>query len=70
MSHTERAKYLTDLTDEQWQFLRKLLPQPSRRGAPQTICRRAILDAIIYVVRSDCLAPQARPATLYRIITF
>ena len=54
MSHTERAKYRTDLTDEQWQILRKLLPQPSRRGAPQTICRRAILDAIIYVVRSGC----------------
>jgi transposase len=39
MSHTERAKYLTDLTDEQWQILRKLLPQPSRPGALQRISR-------------------------------
>ena len=54
MSHTERAKYLTDLTDEQWQILRKLLPERSRRGAPQTVCRRAVLNAIIYVVRSGC----------------
>jgi putative transposase len=72
MSHTERAKYLTDLTDEQWQILRKLLPQPSRRGAPQTICRRAILDAIIYVVRSGCpwrLLPHEFPnwKTVYGI---
>jgi hypothetical protein len=42
----------SDLTDEQWQIVRKFLPQPSRRGGPQTICRRAVLDAIIYAVRS------------------
>jgi putative transposase len=54
MSHTERAKYPTDLTDQQWQILRKLLPQPSLRGAPQTVCRRAVIDAILYVLRSGC----------------
>jgi len=72
MSHTERAKYLTDLTDEQWQILRKLLPERSRRGAPQTVCRRAVLDAIIYVVRSGCpwrLLPHEFPnwKTVYGI---
>jgi transposase len=49
-----QAKNLTDIADEQWPILRKLLPQPSRRGAPQTIRRRAVLDAIIYAVRSGC----------------
>jgi putative transposase len=44
----------SDLTDEQWQIVRKLLPQPSRRRAPQTIWRRAVLDAIIDAVRSGC----------------
>ena len=72
MSHTERAKYPTDLTDEQWQILRKLLPQPSRRGAPQTICRRAVLNAILYVLRSGCawrLLPHEFPKwkTVYGI---
>ena len=72
MFHTERAKYLTDLTDEQWQIVRKLLPQASRRGAPQTICRRAVLDAIFYVVRSGCawrLLPHEFPnwKTVYGI---
>ena len=72
MSQTERAKYLTDLTDEQWQIVRKLLPKASHRGAPQTICRRAVLDAIFYVVRSGCawrLLPREFPnwKTVYGI---
>jgi putative transposase len=54
MSHTEPAEYPTDLTDEQWQILRKLLPRPSRRGAPRTVCRRAVVNAILYVLRSGC----------------
>jgi len=54
MSHTEQASYPTDLTDEQWQIIRKLLPQPSRRGAPRTVCRRAVINAIFYVVRTGC----------------
>lgn len=54
MSHTEQTKYPTDLTDEQWKILHKLLPQPSRRGAPWTVCRRAVINAILYVLRSGC----------------
>jgi hypothetical protein len=29
MSHTERANYPPDLTDEHWQIIRKLLPPNS-----------------------------------------
>jgi putative transposase len=54
MSHAELTKYPTDLTDEQWQILRKLLPPPSRRGTPQTVCRRAVLNSIFYILRSGC----------------
>ena len=64
MSHTELAKYPTDLTDEQWQILRKLLPQSSRRGAPRTVCRRAVVNAILYLLRSGCawrLLPREFP---------
>jgi putative transposase len=72
MSHTERTNYPTDLTDEQWQILRKLLPHPSRRGAPQTVCRRAVVDAILYVLRGGCawrLLPHEFPKwkTVYGI---
>ncbi len=47
-------KYLSDLTDEQWQFLRRRLPPPSRVGRPRTVSRRRVLDAIFYVVRTGC----------------
>lgn len=72
MSHTEQANYPTDLTDEQWQILRKLLPQPSHRGAPRTACRRAVVNAILYVLRSGCawrLLPHEFPKwkTVYGI---
>jgi putative transposase len=72
MSHTEQAKYPTDLTDEQWQILRELLPRPFRRGAPRKVCRRAIVNAILYVLRSGCawrLLPHEFPnwKTVYGI---
>jgi len=72
MSQTEQANYPTDLTDEQWQILRKLLPRPSRRGAPQTVCRRAVVNAILYLLRSGCawrLLPHEFPnwKTVYGI---
>lgn len=47
------CKYATDLTDRQWEILRKLLPPSKRRGRKQ-IDRRRILNAIFYVVRSGC----------------
>jgi putative transposase len=72
MSHTERLKYPTDLTDEQWKILCKLLPQPSHRGARQRVCRRSVVDAILYVLRSGCawrLLPHEFPnwKTVYGI---
>lgn len=54
MSQTEHVNYPTDLTDEQWQILCRFLPRPSRRGAPRTVCRRAVVNAILYVLRSGC----------------
>ena len=54
MSHTERPNDPTDLTGEQWQILRIRLPQPSRRGAPQRICRRPAINAILYLLCSGC----------------
>jgi putative transposase len=72
MSHAEPANYPTDLTDEQWQILRPLLPRPPRRGAPRKVCRRAVVDAILYVLRSGCawrLLPHEFPKwkTVYGI---
>jgi len=46
-------KYPSDLTSRQWQIIRQLLPQRKRRGRPP-ICRRRVVNAILFVVRSGC----------------
>lgn len=48
-----RANYPSDLTDEQWQVIKKVLPKPSKRGR-KPIDRREILEAILYVDRTGC----------------
>jgi len=44
------AIYDTSLTEAQWDYLKPLLPKPSKRGRPPTD-RRRILDAVLYVVK-------------------
>ena len=46
-------KYPSDLTDEQWQILKRLIPARARRGRPP-VDRRQVINAILYVVRSGC----------------
>lgn len=46
-------QYPSDLTDRQWQILRTLLPKAAKRGRPP-VCRRWILNAILYVNRTGC----------------
>ena len=45
--------YPSDLTDEQWQLVRPLLPKPTKRGRPR-IDRRRVIDAILYLNRTGC----------------
>src|SRR5437763_8318011 len=46
--------YPSDLTDEQWELIRPLLPKPSRYGRRRTVDRRALVDAILYLLRTGC----------------
>jgi putative transposase len=48
------GKYATDLTDEQWHLIRRFLPPASNVGRPRTVCRRRVIDAVLYVVRTGC----------------
>jgi putative transposase len=45
--------YPSDLTDEQWQLIRPLLPKRAKCGRPR-IDRRRIINAITYVNRTGC----------------
>jgi transposase len=49
-----RRRYPSDTTDAQWAVIDRLLPDPAwlteKGGRPEVHCRRAIVDAIFYVV--------------------
>ncbi|MEV5504595.1 IS5 family transposase [Nonomuraea fuscirosea] len=47
-------RYPSDLTDEQWELIESLLPEPNTGGRPEKHPRREIVNAILYVVRSGC----------------
>ena len=53
---THPTRYPTDLTDEEWDQIKSLVPSPKsgkgKRGRPIQIGRRDLVNAIFYVVRS------------------
>lgn len=55
---THPTRYPTDLSDEEWDQIKSLVPAPKsgkgKRGRPIKLERRRLLDAIFYVVRSGC----------------
>lgn len=65
------AKYDTDLTDAQWNFIEPLLPKRRTRGRPPAD-RRPVIDAIFYLVKGGIqwrLLPATFPPwqTIYHI---
>src|SRR5947209_16958918 len=49
----ETTPYATDLTDAQFALLKPLLPPAQHRGRPRANLR-AVLNAILYLVRAGC----------------
>lgn len=49
-----RKGYPSDLTDEQWDLVARLLPAPKKRGSPQRVSRRSLVNAIFYICRTGC----------------
>ena len=56
-----RSCYPSDLSDAEWALVEPLLPPPGEGGRPEKHPRRAVVDAILYVVRTGC-AWRALPA--------
>ena len=52
------TRYPTDLTDEEWDTIKSLVPAPKsgngKKGRPSKLDRRKLVDAIFYVVRAGC----------------
>ena len=51
---SRQSRYPSDLTDEEWELVEPLLPAPGEGGRPEKHPRRAVVDAILYVVRTGC----------------
>jgi len=54
-----RRRYPSDMSDAEWALIAPLLPVPAwatgRGGRPEKHCRRAVVDAIRYVVHNGCV---------------
>jgi putative transposase len=50
----QRLAYTTDLTDEEWQILKPLLPPDKSGGRPRKYPMREVLNGIQYVLRAGC----------------
>ena len=46
--------YTSDLTDIEWEIVRRLLPVKGKLGRPPRYERRLMLNAIFYITRSGC----------------
>ena len=46
--------YSSDLTDSQWNVVKDLVPTPKPGGRPARSPRREILNALLYLARTEC----------------
>ncbi|MHC4074086.1 MAG: IS5 family transposase [Planctomycetota bacterium] len=61
----DRKPYPSDLTDEEWKYIRALIPPAKPGGRPRSVNMREILNGILYVLRSGCawrMLPHDLPA--------
>ena len=49
-----RKQYQSDLTDDQWDHIRKFLPEATFGGRPREADLREILNAIFYLNKTGC----------------
>jgi putative transposase len=49
-----RRSYSTDLSDDEWEILRPLVPEAKPGGRPRAHRTREILNAVFYVLRGGC----------------
>jgi putative transposase len=49
-----RRPYPTDLSDDEWEILKPLIPEAKPEGRPRAHHPRELLNAIFYVLRGGC----------------
>lgn len=53
MNQTRRL-YPSDLTDQQWELIKGLIPVARSSGRPRTTSMRQIMNAVFYITRTGC----------------
>ncbi len=53
MENKPRKPYKSDLTDEQWNRIKRLLPKPAATGRPREDDRE-VINGILYVLSTGC----------------
>lgn len=48
------AVYPSDLSDEQWQAISRLIPPAKPGGRPRSVSMREVLNALFYLARTGC----------------
>lgn len=48
------AVYASDLTDEQWRAVSRLIPPAKPGGRPRSVEMRKVVDGIFYLTRTGC----------------
>lgn len=54
MEHPPRTPYPSDLSDEQWELLRKRIPPAKPGGRPRSVEMREVINAMLYINRTGC----------------
>ncbi len=54
LARMRRKPYPTDISNEEWTYLKAYLPAAKPYGRPRLHTPREILDAIFYIVKSGC----------------
>jgi len=49
-----RKRYTSDVTDEEWAIIERLIPPAKTGGRPRTTNMRDVVDAIFYVLKTSC----------------
>ena len=52
-------RYASDLTDGEWALVEPLIPAPNRIGRPRKTNLREIVNAMLYMASSGCVAASA-----------
>lgn len=54
-SVTDRqGRYPSDLSEEQWNFIKDLIPSARRGGRPRSTDEKRVVDACFYLIRTGC----------------